>query len=310
MNQLKKNPLIISILGVICVVLISALLAPIVKGGFQVLSPYCSLCASLSEYDLHRVLSRIFMIGILLFLLIARKPLFAGRGVFEPLSMRPGIAKWFAMGFVLGVITLSMQVVFAIIFDARTFYTTEFTWAHFLQKGIKAIFSASLIGLMEEFIFRGILYGKIKRSKSFVLALLISSLVYSMAHFFQPKDIAPIDHLTIWSGFNVLGQILTPFAEPDFLFESVGLFLVGACLVFAYRYSKSLYYAIGLHAGWVFVIKMDGMMVTRTKPDSICMWGSSNIVGGVYTWILLIGIMLFIRFVIPKIEAKVNGRQD
>ncbi len=310
MNQSKKNPLVTCILGVICVVLVSALLAPLVKGGLQVLSPYCPVCASLSGYELHRILSRVFMVGIFIFLLLARKTLFAGRAVFEPLSIRSGVAKWFVLGFVLGVITLSLQVIFAIIFDARTFYTTEFTWMRFIQKGIKAVFSASLIGLMEEFIFRGILYGKIKRARSFWLALLVSSLVYSMAHFFQPKDIAPIDHLTIWSGFNVLGQILTPFAAPDFLFESVGLFLVGACLVFAYRYSKSLYCAIGLHAGWVFVIKMDGMMVTRTKPDSIWLWGSSNIVGGIYTWILLISIMLFIRFVIPKIEAKVNGRQD
>ncbi len=305
----QRHPVFICIIGVMAVVLLSAFLAPLVKWFFLLFSPYCAVCSSLSEYELHRVLSRIFMIGIFLFLFLFRKLLFVGKGLFAPVYFQSGAGKWFLIGFALGVATLALQVLLAVIFDARSVNVAGFEWGRFAQKALKAFFSASLIGVIEEFIFRGVLYGKINRARSFWMALLISSLIYSTAHFFRPKDIAPIDNLTIWSGFVVLGQILTPFAEPDFIYEAVGLFLVGVCLVFAYRYSKSLYFAIGLHAGWVFVIKMDGMFVARTLPDLISLWGSSNIVGGIYTWLLLVIIAVFIRVAIPHIETKINERQ-
>lgn len=310
MTQQSRHPVLLLIAGFICVILISALLAPVVKWILLFFSPYCALCASLSEYELHRIFSRVVMVTLGLFLYLFRRKLFAGRSLFSPLAWKQGAGRWFAFGFAVGLVTLALQVMCAIMFDARQFYTTDFTWMKFVTKAIKAFFSASLIGLIEEFLLRGLLFAKIKKARSFWLALVISSAIYSIAHFFRPKDIAAIDELTLWSGFVILGQILTPFASPEFIYESIGLFFVGACLAFAYHYSKSLYFAIGLHAGWVFVIKMDGMIVTRTAPEYITLWGSSNIVGGVYTWILLALIILFIRFTIPGLQAKINGSNN
>ena len=305
----KKPGLKIFLLTIISVLVVSALLAPWIKMLLIYGAGHFGFLKGLSEYELHRILSRVIMVNIFLSLIIFRKKLLANSGVFKVLKPQKGDGKWFLAGLLFGIFTLSLQVFFAVVFQGRTFFTYKLIFSKVVIKTIECLFSAVLIGVMEEFLFRGVLFKYLWRKRSFIIALLISSLVYSCAHFFRPKDITGVDELSPFAGFIVIFKMMSPFLSPDFMFESVGLFLVGACLAAGYYYSKSLYFPIAVHAGWVFVIKMDGMMITRTTVDKIWLWGSSNIVGGIATWLLLVMIFLTFKYGLTFLASRFNENQ-
>ena len=309
MDQQKRSVLKSFLLTIFAVLAVSALLAPWVKRLLVYGAEHFEFFEKLAEYELHRILSRIIMVNIFLSLIIFRKKLLANTGVFRVLKPQKGDGKWFLTGLVFGIVTLSLQVFFAVVFQGREFFTYKLIFSKMVVKSIECLLSACLIGLMEEFLFRGVLFKYLWRKRSFVMAILISSLVYSCAHFFRPKDITGVDELSPFAGFIVIFKMMSPFLSPDFLFESVGLFLVGACLAAGYYYSKSLYFPIAVHAGWVFVIKMDGMMITRTTADKIWLWGSSNIVGGIATWLLLIMIFLTFKYGLTFFASRFNENQ-
>ena len=295
----KSNKLII-FSGVLSVIFFSCLFAPIVKKLLLVAGQQIPAFASFSEFEMHRILSRLIMILSAIFVIIFRKRLFQTGSAFTVLKPKKGDGFFYSTGFMLGIVTLTIQIIFAISFDARELFLSDETFLRFTRKAYKAVFTASLIGFIEEFFFRGILFNSFKKRFKLWQAFFLSSFLYAIMHFFKPKEITGVDQTYIFSGFMVLAHMLKPFASPDFLFKCTGLFLTGFCLAYAYHRTKSLYFSMGLHAGWVFIIKVDGSMVTRTIPEQTVWWGRSQLVGGVYTWILLILIALLIHLLTRK----------
>ncbi len=288
------------------ILFLSCALAAPVKWLIDYLAAQFDLFKPIADTEIHRILSRIIIVLTVLSLIIFRKFIFASGKVFYILKPDKKDFSLFFIAFIFGSATLALHVALAILFGAREFYTTNFTWHKFLAEGIESFFSASLIGVLEEFLFRGILFGSLKKVFSLPISLGASSFIYSLLHFFKPKEIN-VNPDSILSGFYALGQMVKPLAGPDFLSESTGLFLVGMCLAAGYYFMRSLYFAIGLHAGWVFIIKMDGMVATRTVENKIFLWGSSNLVSGVFTWVLLVCIFLFtIYFLAPKLKKQTN----
>ncbi|MEW6535404.1 MAG: CPBP family intramembrane glutamic endopeptidase [Candidatus Auribacterota bacterium] len=273
--------------GLLGIIIIACLISPWIKQLFLSLAPHSAICSYLAEYELHRILSRVILVLVVLSLIVFRKTLFSSGRAFAPLEGTGSDGYLLMAGFVLGLATLIIQVSGAVIFDARELYFTKFTPVKFLLKGSKALFSCLLIGVLEEFIFRGVVFRQLRRRTPLFVAFAASSALYGLLHFFKPHDLAGLDQTAPLSGFIVVIEMLKPFVSSEFLFEFVGLFIAGMCLAAGYHYSKSLYFSIGLHAGWVFVIKMDGMLVTRTVAEKVIWWGSSNLVGGVFTWALL-----------------------
>ncbi len=302
----KKRTLILAV-GIPALIFMGCVLAPLMKRLFISLAPNYSFFDTLARYELYRILSRILMVLTLIYLIGFRKTLFSGSDTSGLLKVSSLSARLFVAGFMLGIATLLIQVGCAVFFGARTLFFYKFTWAKFVAKSVKAFFSASLIGLIEEFVFRGILFGYFKRHLPLIMAFLLSSLIYSAAHFFQPKDMIPIDETSLLSGFVIFAHIIKPVLSPEVIMRSIGLVLVGLCLASGYYFTRSLYFSIGLHAGWVFVIKVDGIMVTRTMPDRIFLWGSSNIVGGISTWIMLVAVLFIIPYLITPYFEKRYG---
>ncbi len=301
----KSNRLII-IFGILGVVFFSCLFAPIVKNILLFTGQQIPAISPISEFEMHRILSRLTMILGALFIILFRKRLFRTGSTFTVLKPQKKDSFFYSTGFLLGVLTLAVQIAFAITFEARELFFSDETLLKFLKKASKAVFTASLIGFIEEFFFRGILFNSFKKRFNLWKALFLSSFLYAIMHFFKPKEITGLDQTAILSGFVVLGEMLKPFSSPDFLSKCIGLFLTGFCLAYGYHRTKSLYFSIGLHAGWVFIIKVDGTMVTRTIQEQRVWWGSSQLVGGVYTWVLLILIAFMIHITTKKhfVEIK------
>src|SRR5262249_54553664 len=79
-------------------------------------------------------------------------------------------------------------------------------------------------------------------------------------------------------GFKVLGAHLAAVADPVHLSSLIGLAVAGAALAGARFLSGTLACSIGLHAGWVFLLKGAKLFV-EPKPGVGWLYGPNGIVG-------------------------------
>jgi membrane protease YdiL (CAAX protease family) len=124
-----------------------------------------------------------------------------------------------------------------------------------LMKGGKGILTAIVVSVLEEAIFRGVLYGRLASRWGHWIAAMSSSLVYAVVHFIAPDKNFVYPGWSPTVGFEYMGVIVGRLASDGVLQGIFGLFLVGLVLCEAYRRARSLWLSIGLHAGWVFALK-------------------------------------------------------
>lgn len=273
------------LLAYFCVVFIgAALLAPWVYHGAHRLSHFIPALTPLVENPFHRYLNRLLiMIGLL-----GLWPLLQGIKLanLQVLGLRPVNPAWQCTrtGFALGFISLAIAAAAAIAAGARTLEPAAAS--QFAGHLINAALAALLVSVLEEVLFRGALFGALCQSMNWKWALLVSSCAYSILHFFErPSEPGAINWMT---GFRVLGEMLSGFARVEQLIPGfLNLTLAGLILGLAYRRSGSLYFSIGLHAGWIFWLKWYGLATDSAPHANIEMWGSRKLIDGWFAFFIL-----------------------
>jgi uncharacterized protein len=249
---------------------------------------------------------------------VSRSLLFVAIIGLWPLTRRLQIRSWndlglrssneskrqFAQGLLFGFITLAIVALTALLFGARR-WNSELSLATLGGKILSAMATAVVVAVIEETLFRGTLFGGIRRQHHWITALLLSSAIYAWVHFFR-RPASP-DVVTWTSGFHVLGQMLRGFVEirslvPGFFV----LLLAGMILAMAYQRTNALWFSIGTHAGWIFWLKIYGAITTEMPTAHHSFWGSSKLTDG---WaaaiILLIAAVLNWDFhQMPKYNVK------
>jgi len=122
----------------------------------------------------------------------------------------------------------------------------------FMQQGMGA-------SLLEEFLFRGLLLAVLLRTTRTFAAAAYLTFFFALVHFLKPPEGLVIEDAEVGmgTGFWMVGQIFARFGNPIFIVaEFATYFAVGAVLVWARLRTGSLWLAIGLHAGWVFCLKL------------------------------------------------------
>jgi len=154
------------------------------------------------------------------------------------------------------------------------------------HKIVGALFGAAgtaiAVAVIEETLFRGGVFGGLRKTFSWPPALVASSLVYAFVHFLRPAELAgPV----AWnSGLLLLPQMLDLRAlVPDFF----NLLLAGALLALAYQRTGNLYFSIGLHAGWIFCLKLYGALTAGAAHAVSAFWGSGKMIDGWLAFLLL-----------------------
>lgn len=123
--------------------------------------------------------------------------------------------------------------------------------------GVTAI--ALIVGCVEEIFFRGFLYDIARKDFGPIAGAILVSLFYSMVHFIKSPGGYRVDEVRWDSVFALLPKYFSGVQHLDsFLFGFLNLFIVGWILAWAYQQTGSLYLSIGLHAGWVWALKMNG----------------------------------------------------
>ena len=172
--------------------------------------------------------------------------------------------------------------------------------------------TALAVSLLEEILFRGGVFGGLRRVVHWTTALIISSVIYALMHFLQgPQLTGPVQ----WnSGLVALGSMLAGFTDLHQLVPGFfSLTVAGLWLALAYQHTGNLYFSIGLHAGWVFCLKTFGglTMPQQTTPSwapepppAIWFYGSGKLIDGWLAFFVLVGFLAAFTLWWPKSDRR------
>ena len=226
----------------------------------------------------HRFLDRSFLI----FALAGLWPVLRSLGVtsWRDVCLVPPYGQWKKLfgGLLLGFFSLAAVAGIAIGFGGRGM--AQDLAAHKIVGAIfGAITTAVIVATLEEILFRGGIFGGLRRVLYWPFALLISSAIYAIVHFLQHAELAgPV----VWSsGLVLLPQTLGGFADFHALVPGFfNLTLAGILLGLAYQRTGNLYFSIGLHAGWIFWLKTYGAFTADSPGAAIWFWGTGKMIDG------------------------------
>jgi len=205
-----------------------------------------------------------------------------------------GQFKFFSGGLLLGFFSLAVVAGMAIGFGDRLFVQP---WAAHQIVGtiFGAIGAAAMVAPLEEILFRGGVFGGLRRIIYWPLALLVSSAIYALVHFLQHAELTGV---VAWnSGLVLLPQMLRGFADFHALVPGFfNLALAGVLLGLAYQRTGNLYFSIGLHAGWIFWLKTYGVFTADSPRAAIWFWGTGKMIDGWLAFFVLAFTLSIFRF--------------
>jgi membrane protease YdiL (CAAX protease family) len=185
-----------------------------------------------------------------------------------------------------------------ITFEALTLQTN-----HLAERWIRELRNACLfaliIGTVQEFIFRGAIFGTLRHRGSFLKAALVSSAVYALIHFVDKPQYA--GRWVQWnSGFVVLGQTFNGIANFESVVPTfVNFVLLGILLALLLERTGSLIPCIALHSGLIFWVKMLNFISNPAK-DASAFWGSDKTFDGWMSTVVLALLFILIERTTPR----------
>ena len=197
-------------------------------------------------------------------------------------------------GLLVGFLSLAVVGGMAILCGNRVF--NRAATAHEVVSAIcSAIGTAAIVAVMEEILFRGGIFGGLRKFFHWPVALVVSSLIYALVHFMHRADFSGA---VGWnSGLALLPRMLAGFADfQAFIPGFLNLTLAGVLLGLAYQRTGNLYFSIGLHAGWIFWLKTYGTF-TPAPPAPAWFWGTGKLIDGWLAMMVLVAVLLLFKFV-------------
>lgn len=294
---------------------LSSLIAPLIKVFLDSLLPSSSFMIDLlnykhGSYDFGRVMRRIIMAVAIVLIFLLRKPLMIGTFITAGIKPSRGWREQLQTGFILGAGMFIFYVTLLWTIGIQIFQPDTKSFSDITFRLLTLLLIAGLIGCIEEILFRGFILQSMLTDIRTVSAVFISSLFYSLLHFFKTKlSVSPgiqpfIGFIVVYQSFE---NIIVNFTA--ILPSVIGLFLVGVVLSYACLRTKSLYLAIGLHAGWVFLIKANRLFFDQTRTKLEWLFGDKEMVTGVLGWIFLTCTLILIRLVTkePSSAEQLNN---
>ena len=294
---------------IIAVFIGGALLAPLLYWLVQSLAHafphlFGDFFTKIAAAPFHRYVNR----AILGIALIGLWPLVKSLG-FTSLSeiglVKPsGQLKKLGGGFLLGFISLAIVAGLAFACHARQL-NPKLSDGQIAQKLLSAAGGAIIVAILEEILFRGALFGTLRKVFHWIFALVLSSMFYALMHYFESAK--STDTVTWLSGLQLLPLMLRNLgnfqaAIPGFF----NLTLAGMLLGWAYQRTGNLYFSIGLHAGWIFWVKAYAIVTSLTPNANAWWWGTGRmaIVNGWVALPVLLAALIVFGWTIPNTERR------
>lgn len=162
--------------------------------------------------------------------------------------------------------------------------------ARMLLLPLEILVGALFVGALEEYLFRGFVFGTLRTRLAPFAAALVSSAIFSGIHFLRPRLPATPEAITWASGFELLPHLFArfrPALDWDF---ALTLFFMGLALCGLLLRHGHLYGIAGLHAGWVWALQSGNALVNQ-EPRAHYFWlgwGDNPAQGAAVTGIALL----------------------
>jgi hypothetical protein len=234
----------------------SILLAGLI--GACIAYPAYELTSSFATFAFHRVASRIFMLvlALLLAMLCRHLNLKHRRDFGYGLPWRRFL-KVCTLWAALGIATASAGAAFLLSTHLRVmnadFVPSAVSLARIFLIGLS---SGIAVALIEETVFRGVLHTAIERESGPWMAAVLTAPLFAVLHF-TAKARIPAAALGWGSGFDLLALSFAPLGHPALVLDAfLSWLVVGLILSLTRALTGNIAVAIGLHAGWVAVLRM------------------------------------------------------
>ena len=264
-----------------------ALFALALLGGAILAYPLYLLLINWFEPDFERVVSRCVLIVAVVLLIAIFKRLGFGSWQETGFNSSPTqFGRHLLKGFGAGILIM-LPLVAGLLISKNRVVDVGWDWSPhgLLLLLITAVTTGLLITLIEEVFFRGVMLGAIRRYHSTIFAVAATSVVYAAVHFLQPE---PYPITPDWSsGFTVIKDAFLSLSQPLQIMDSfIALLLAGWLLAVVRMRSGTLAICMGIHAGWVFTIKVF-KRVTNSNDYAEYAWLSGDY-DGVIGWLAAI----------------------
>ena len=220
--------------------------------------PAYELTSSFANFAFHRVAGRIAMLvlAVLLAVLCRHLNLRQKRDFGYGLPWRRFLKVSLVWGSI-GIATAGVGAAFLLNTHLRVlnqdFVPSASSFARIFLIGVASGFAVALI---EETVFRGAMHTAIERESGPWMAALLTAPLFAVLHFFAKVRIPAAD-LGWGSGFDLLLLSFAPLGHPALVLDAfISWLVVGFTLSLTRALTGNIAVAIGLHAGWVVVLRM------------------------------------------------------
>jgi membrane protease YdiL (CAAX protease family) len=166
------------------------------------------------------------------------------------------LAGQIGLGLVLGILMLGLHVGVLLALDIRVLSETQLAHRPILALLAKNLGVGLLVATSEELLFRGLTFAILRRFVAPAYAVFITAFYYALPHFLSSRAKFAAEDLSWDSGFRLLVHALERGAQAIAVDSFLALLFAGALLGFIRcHFPRGLGYCIGIHAGWVAVIR-------------------------------------------------------
>ncbi|MEP6548084.1 MAG: CPBP family intramembrane glutamic endopeptidase [Gammaproteobacteria bacterium] len=220
--------------------------------------PAFEFTQTFTHWAFHRVAGRIAMlvlIGLLVWLcrhLHLKTKRDFGYGLPRRRFLKVSLL-WGAVGMITAGAGAAFLLATQLRVGAAEFTPSAFNFARIFLVGLG---SGIAVALLEETVFRGVMHTAIEREAGPWMGALLTAPLFAILHFFAKVRIEAAD--VGWhSGFDLLQRSFAPLTHPAVVFDSfLSWLVVGFILSLTRVLTGNIAVAIGLHAGWVVVLRM------------------------------------------------------
>jgi membrane protease YdiL (CAAX protease family) len=238
--------------------------------GAAVSYPAFELTSSVAGWAFHRVAGRIAMLVLALELkwLCRRLNIRTKQDFGYGLPWRNFVAQsalWLAIGMATAALGAAFLIAARLRIVDPAFVPSVNSIGQLLLIGLS---SGLAVALIEETVMRGAMHTAIERESGPWAAALLTAPLFAVLHFFAKVRIPPAE--VGWgSGFDLLVRSFAPLSHFSLVLDSFLSWLaVGLVLSLTRVLTGNIAVALGLHAGWVVVLRMLQEATSRgTSPD-------------------------------------------
>lgn len=259
------------------------------------------------DWPFHKIMSRSWQLAMLAAVgIVVWRLRLRGRGDWGYGLPRRTFLRQFGLALALGVITMLPMSAVMVGFELRPL-RADIDVARLVHLLLAGLASGLAVALFEETLYRGLMFTAVRRESGLLLATLATATVYAATHFLARTRIAA-DEVDWLSGFTMLAGTLRWFADPLGMLDAfLTLLLIGALLALVRHWTGAIAATMGLHMGWVWVLKVT-IGVTQPPGDVAGTFLVSRFDG--FTGWLVAGWTLLVLLVLVRSRARLQGLRE